>query len=141
MTSLGHQKNQTQTPNHKQNSKLNTLMKSEMLLKSKHKKSSYYKLSNYFTTTLTTKVYIPVTLYSPENAQIIFFIFANEKVNINDVNTILKETSKTYATLDNKSYFKYQVPFCVFLEQEQFDPRCNKIAFFTNDVRLKIRQK
>ena len=41
-----------------------------------------------------------------------------EKFIIKDVNTIMKQTSKTYATLINESYFKNQIPFFALFEQE-----------------------
>ena len=42
---------------------------------------------------------------------------------MNDVNTILKQTIKTFVALVNNSFFKYQVSSYPFFEQERYDAR------------------
>ena len=55
---------------------------------------------------------------TPEHATAIFGIPPNETFNINVMNTILKETSTTYARKINKSNFMNHVSFHAFFDKK-----------------------
>ena len=69
-----------------------------------------------------------------------YFDFTQRKLDFYDVNTKIEETSKTNATLIDKSFFRYQVSYASF-EQEQYDARSDKLTFVTNIVHLKTLQR
>ena len=59
---------------------------------------------------------------------------------MNAVNTMLKETSNSFAASINKSFFKDQVSFYASIGQEHFDAESGEITTDTNVVYQRFAQ-